>query len=184
MGGLAEESQFKLAAAILGFRLQTRYVGTHLVAKGQLAPKGERGRGVLLALQSQGNGLRASGVLWNPKRVTVPADGKDTDPSPYYELADEAASWLQFEVARSLDDHVGLITANAKSFTALVQGIEMQRAEQSEAAAEYYAQTLLFDRENVAALFNLSGIVARLWGRYDIAVGLLLRARAILKRCY
>lgn len=182
MGGLAEESQFKLAAAILG--LVDRYVGTHLVAKGELAPKGGLGRGVLLVLQSQGSGLQASGVLWNPKEITVPADGKDTDPSPYYELADEAASWLQFEVARSLDDHVGLLTANAKSFTALVQGIEMQRAEQSEAAAEYYAQALLFDRENVAALFNLSGIVARLWGRYDIAVGLLLRARAILRRRY
>jgi len=182
MGGLAEESQFKLAAAIL--ELVDRYVGTHLVAQGELAPKGDDGRGLLVALQSQGQGLQASGVLWNSKQVNVPEDGKDTDPSPYYELAEEAASWIQFEVARSLDGHVGLITTSGKSFTALVQGIEMERADRSEAAAEYYAQALSFDRENVAALFNLSGIVARLWGRFDIAISLLVRAGSILKRRY
>jgi tetratricopeptide (TPR) repeat protein len=180
MGGLAEESQFKLAAAILG--LVDRYVGTHLVAQGELTPKGDDGRGLLVALKSQGNGLRASGALWNPKRVQVPADGKDVDPSPYYELAEEAAAWIQFEVARCLDGHVGLITTNGKSFTALVQGIEMERADRPEAAAEYYALALSFDRENVAALFNLSGIVARLWGRFDIAISLLDRAGSILKR--
>jgi tetratricopeptide (TPR) repeat protein len=181
MGGLAEESQFKLVAAVLG--LIDKYVGTHLTAKGELAPKGGNGHGVLLALQSEGSGLQASAAFWNPKEVEG-TDGKETDPSPYYELADEAASWLQFEVACILDDRVGLITTNAKSFTALVQGIQMQRAEQTEAAAEYYAQALLLDPENVVALFNLSGIVARLWGRYDVAVLLLIRAGAVLERRY
>ena len=180
MGGLAEESQFKLAAAVLG--LIDRYVGTHLTAKGELAPKGGDGRGVLLALQSQGSGLQASGVLWNNRTVEPGGDGKDTDPTPYYELADEAASWVQFEVACALDSHIGLITTSAKSFTALVQGIQSQRVEQTEAAAEYYAQALLLDAENVAALFNLSGIIARLWGRYGLALALLVRAEVVLRR--
>jgi tetratricopeptide (TPR) repeat protein len=180
MGGLAEEPQFKLAIALLD--LIDRNLGNHLIVKGDLAPEGEKGRGLMLSMQSQKYGLQASGALWNPMAVTVPLEQKDDDPEPYYELAGEAAGWVQFEAARSLNRQVELLTRNGKSFAELTQGIADQRAMRPAAAAERYAEALLLDPENVGALVNLACLVARYGGRYELAAELLMQAGAILRR--
>jgi tetratricopeptide (TPR) repeat protein len=181
LAGLADTSQFKVVVAILG--LVDRIIGRQLVAKGELAPPGEEGCGVVLSLQTQAKGIEASGSLWG--------DGTDraqctvsSDPAPYYALAERSAAWIQYEAARSLKANVDLITKSAKSFSLLSEALAQQRLNEIESAAELYAEAIEADRENVAALMNLSVLLARYYGRYDWAVGLLGLARIALRKRY
>lgn len=176
LGGLAEASQFTLVVAVLG--LADRMYGTHLVAKGELAPKGGDGHGVVLALQSEKNGMQARGALWKDSRVGP------KNPKPYYELAEPAAAWVQYETARSLDSRVGLITTSARSFSLLSLGLAEQRARREVAAAEKYAEALGVDPENVAAMFNLGGILMTDEGWFWKGFLLLIRALTILETRY
>jgi tetratricopeptide (TPR) repeat protein len=176
LGGLTETSQLKLVIAVLG--LIDRMHGTHLVAKGELAPKGGDGRGLVLALQSESDGLQARGALWKKSRMGP------KNPTPYYELAEPAAAWVQYEAARSLDARVALMTTSAKSFSLLSLGLAEHRLGKLDAAAEKYAEALTADRENVAAMFNLSVLLMRDPGWIRSGIFLQIRALAILQKRY
>lgn len=182
LAGLADASQFKLAVALLG--LVDRMVGRHLVAKGELAPPGEMGCGVVLSLQTQAKGIGSSGSLWGDGTKRKQASDS-TKPGPYYALAERSAAWIQYEAARSLKaKNVDLITKSARSFSRLSEGLAQQRLNEIEAAMALYVDAIEEDPENVAALFNLSVILARDYGRYDWAIGLLKLARLALFKRY
>jgi tetratricopeptide (TPR) repeat protein len=174
--GLAEVSQLKLLVAVVG--LADRLRGTHLVAKGELAPAGQLGHGVVVALQSEKDGLEARTALWRKDERPRRRQSDAKDPAPYYDLAEPAAAWIQYETACSLDGRVRLITRSAHSFSLLAQGVAAQRKLDQEAAAEHYATALRDDPENVAALLNLGRILIadERW----FAAGVLLLVRALV----
>jgi len=180
--GLAEVSQLKLLVAVVG--LADRLRGTHLVAKGELAPAGQQGHGVVVALQSEKNGLEARTALWRkderPRRQQSNAD----DPNPYYDLAEPAAAWIQYETACTLDGRVRLITRSAHSFSLLAQGVAAQRKLDQDAGAEHYATALRDDPENVAALLNLGRILIADERWFEAGVLLLVRALVSLESRY
>lgn len=176
LGGLTEASQLKLVIGVLA--LVDRLWGTHLVVKGELAPKGGSGHGIILALQSEKDGLQAREALWKKGK----ADAKS--PKPYYEIAEPAAGWVQYEAARSLDPRVALMTTSAKSFSRLTLGLTEHRAGRLLEAAEKYAEALTLDRENVAAMFNLSVLLARDSRWAPKGTLLLIRALTILQKRY
>jgi tetratricopeptide (TPR) repeat protein len=181
LSGLAEVSQLKLLIALAG--LADRLWGKHLIAKGELMPKGRRGHGVVVALQSEKDGLEARGALWRKGRRAKEGPN-EKDPSPYYELAEPAAAWIQYETACSLADRVRLITRSARSFSLLSLGLTAQRERDYKAAAEHYTSALRHDPENVAALFNLGRILAADEVLFRQGVMLVVRALVVLKIRY
>lgn len=180
--GLAEVSQLKLLVAVVG--LADRLRGKHLVAKGELAPAGQQGHGVVVALQSEKDGLEARTALWRKDERPRRQQGDAKDPTPYYDLAEPAAAWIQYETACSLDGRVRLITRSAHSFSLLAQGVAAQRKLDQEAAAEHYATALRDDPENVAALLNLGRILIADERWFEAGVLLLVRALVSLESHY
>lgn len=186
VSGLADVPQLKVLVAVLS--LVDRVFGRRsLVAEGELMPDGQKGSGLVLALYRH-NELRARDAHWSPsppqRRLLPhkkPADDS-LDPEPYYRLAAPAASWVQFEAARSLSSHVALMTDHAESFRLLAKGLRLHRAERIEAAASAYARALGVDSGNVAALVNLALLLARYERNYRAALTLLRHAEAVLKR--
>ena len=177
LSGLGDVSQLKLLVAVVG--IADRLFGMHLVAKGELAPKGVAGHGVLVALHSERNGLEASGALWRkPKREGA------KNPTPYYDLAEHAAAWVQYEVACALDSRARMITRNARSFALLSLGLGEQDARRRDAAIAHYVEALRFDRENVAALFNLGHILSTDESTERLGIHLIVRALDVLVNRY
>jgi len=183
MGSLAETSQLQLAVALMS--LVDRLFGRRsLVAEGELMPPGDQGNGVLLALFRR-NALQAREAQWAPvPGDAAPASEDPPDPQPYYGLAPRAASWVQYEAARSLDSSVRLITESAESFALLVSGLALQRKASISRAELLYARALALDPDNVAALFNLAILRARYWGAFDEAIDLLIHAIDVLQDRY
>jgi tetratricopeptide (TPR) repeat protein len=177
LGGLADISQFKLVVALLD--LIDRNSKRRMVAKGELAAAGAEGSGIVLSLQSGGKGVRASGAIWDK----IPAaDSKQS--GPYYKLAERAAAWLQYETARGLEANVGDMTRDAESFSLTAEALAKQRLERDKEAAKTYRHALEKDPENVAALVNLGMLMARLYGDYRAAIGLLGLAGTALRARY
>ena len=119
------------------------------------------------------------------------ADGGPSAVARYYGLAAAAAAWVQYQASRVLDDRVGLITSSAESFSLLSTGIDEHRAgastherERYLEAARKYGEALDLDSENVAALFNLSLVDARVNGLFPESIKKLEHARRILERRY
>lgn len=189
VGGLAEQSQLKLVVAVLS--LVDRLVGKRsLVAEGELLPDGAQGRGLALALYRH-NDLRARGVFWAgappaPRRRALKCAREETvaptGPEPFYELAGRASSWIQYEAARSLNSHVGLMTDSPESFGRLATALSLHKAEEIKLAEEAYAEALAVDPENVAALVNLGLLQARYRGAYGDAIALLTKAQGVLEK--
>jgi tetratricopeptide (TPR) repeat protein len=177
LGGLAEVSQLKFIVALLG--LIDRTSRRRMVAKGDLAAAGDEGPGLVLDLQSGSKGVQAGEAVWDGEATT-----DDAKAGPYYALADRAAAWLQYEVARGLKASVGNITRNAQSFSLTGEALAEQRLGKEEDAADSYADALERDPENVAALVNLAMIMARVDGDYKSAIGLLSLARTALLARY
>jgi hypothetical protein len=190
VGGLADVSQLKAVVAVLA--LVDRLFGRRaLVTEGELMPEGGQGSGLVLALYRH-NELRARDAHWLPSSApgspwqaleTVAANAA-ADPEPYYRLAERAASWVQFEAARSLNSHVALMTDRAESFRLLADGLALHRAGEIAPAARAYAESLAVDPGNVAALVNLALLLARYDHEYVAALVLLRYAQVVLERRY
>jgi tetratricopeptide (TPR) repeat protein len=112
------------------------------------------------------------------------ASSPSPDPAPYYNLAVPAASWIQYEVARSLDTNVALITSSPPSFTLVGVALELQRDDDTRAALDAYARALEFDSDNVAALVNAAALLARKYALYMLAIAMLDYADAVLEQRY
>jgi hypothetical protein len=182
LAGLADSSQFKVVVALLA--LIDQKIGNHLVAKGELAAPGTDGYGVVLSLQSQKNGIESNGSLWDGAVGGSPP-GDSSKAGPYYKLADRSAAWIQYESARALDKSgVSLMTNSAESFSLVSEALARKRDGDSAAAADLYAEALKVDRENVAALINLSALMASEYELFRPAVALLDLARVALRRRY
>ena len=181
LGDVSEVSQLKLVVALLN--LVDQKMSRRLTAKGELAPPGLAGHGIVLSLESGRNGVEANSGVWG---ATVPgSDPTDSkQPAPYYDLADRAAGWIQYQAGRSLDADVALMTKSADSFSLLSEALIEQRGDRIGEAADLYAKALDADPENIAALINLSALVAHYYGRYRWAVELLELARTALSRRY
>jgi tetratricopeptide (TPR) repeat protein len=177
LSGLAEVSQLKLLVTLAG--LIDRLGGKHLVARGELVLKGAQGHGLVVALQSEKNGVEAREALWKKLNRASPKN-----PTPYYELAEPAAAWIQYETACSLDSRFRLITRNAQSFSLLSLGLAEQRARRFNRAVEHYAAALRHDPENVAALFNLGRILVTTRSRVKQGYRLVVRALLVLESRY
>jgi hypothetical protein len=183
LAGLADSSQFKIVVALIS--LIDQKVGDHLVAKGELAPPGRDGYGVVLSLQSEKNGIESNGSLWDGTVASTSAVNGNTAARPYYELADRSAAWIQYEAARALDKtEVSLMTDSARSFSLVSAASVRMRAGDPDGAAELYVSALTIDEENVAALINLSALLAGHYKLYEPAVKLLGQARVALWNRY
>ncbi len=200
VGELAQVPQLQLVAAVVAF-VDRAFLQRRLSAVGELLPEGADGCGVALSLFKRKK-LEARGTLWE-KPAVGPSSGADGGPSAvarYYGLAPAAAAWVQYEASRVLDDRVGLITSSAESFSLLSAGIDEHRTAASmpedkdnpedkdkrygEAEGKY-REALKVDRENVAALVNLSLVGARrVKGSFPESIQELERARSILDRRY
>jgi tetratricopeptide (TPR) repeat protein len=175
--GLSEVSQLKFVVALLS--LFDQIFSRRLLVKGELAPAGDEGCGVVIGLESGRKGVVASGALWSGKAV-----GESIKPGDYYVLAERSAAWIQYEAAQSLASDVGLLTNSAQSFSLISEALAKQRLAELDEAALLYAEALKIDPENVVGLINLSVIVARDYGHYDWAVGLLGLAQTALVNRY
>jgi len=175
--GLSEVSQLKFVVALLS--LYDQIFSRRLLIKGELAPPGDEGYGVVIGLESGRKGAVASGALWGGE---VDRDGKK--PDGYYALAERSAAWVQYEAAQSLASDVGLLTNSAQSFSLISEALAEQRLAKFDEAALLYAEALEIDPENVVALINVSVIVARDYDHYDWAVALLGLAQTALMNRY
>jgi hypothetical protein len=182
LGGVSEASQLKLVIALLS--LADRVSAKRLTATGELVPPGEGGHGIVLSLQSGRKGVVANGAVWGGPTKRKADAGDSGKPTPYYDLADRVAGWIQYQAGCTLSADVELMTTSADSFSLLSEGLVEQRAKRMGKAAGLYAKALDADPENIAALINLSAIVARYYGEYGWAVNLLGLARTALKKRY
>lgn len=186
LGKLADVPQLSIAVAILG--MLDRIGGGRHVVKGELVPPGDHGHGALLGLQA-GPRLQAKGAIWDSGRprlapAAAGATAEGPSPAPYYGLVEPIAAWIQYEVARSVDAGVALITNSPKSFGLFSQALLDHRAERYELAAQGYGEALRADPGNVGALVNLSGLLARREKRFTDALILLIRAWTVLESRY
>jgi tetratricopeptide (TPR) repeat protein len=181
--GFAEVPHLQVLVALLSSA--ERLVGWRsFVASGDLAPAGEGGDGIALALHRK-NSLHARRTLWATPAPSAP-EGNEEQPNPagFYELVVPAAAWVQYEVAAQLDSRVRLLTANADSWSHLGRALDLQRQGQVLEALDAYADALALDPDNVGALANLGVLIARQFGLYREATLLLFQARQILVRRY
>lgn len=193
VGRLADVPQFQVVVAIMDL-MERLLPSRGLSAAGELLPAGRYGAGVALALY-KGSRLTARSSLWErevnlwfsgdpaDENIDPPSNGggsENGDPSPHYGLAAPAAWWVQYEAARALAGDVSLVTNSAPSFSLVGIALARERQGLETEAEDTYASALKHDPGNVAALFNLSQLLARKHGLHLPAALLLLRAEESL----
>jgi hypothetical protein len=183
VGKIADLPQMQLLVAVLGF-IDLFARKTRLSVAGELLPPGSNGPGVTVALYVSG-GIRARSALWQ-KQVGAWTDTRDADDAEgveiYYLLAAPAASWVQYEAARELDDSVERITTSAESFALVTAGLELHRDRKLLEAARKYLRALDYDAGNVAARVNLAKLGGPRRREYVTSIPLLLKAHETLER--
>jgi tetratricopeptide (TPR) repeat protein len=176
VGKLSDNPHLAIVTALLA--LFESITSQRLVVNGRLLARGSSGHGISLAVRRRG-GIAARGSVWDAAIADPVTAG---DPTPYYDLAVPAAAWVQYEAASLLDARVAQITSNAESFAHLGVGLEHHRNGRLHEAAKAYLDALDLDADNVAALANLSLVLAQLAELYFAAIRLLVYARATLER--
>jgi tetratricopeptide (TPR) repeat protein len=154
-------AQTKVVAALLDV-LYALLPIRRLSVTGVLDPPDRNGASLTLALQSGGR-------LETAASIAGPALSADPTATDYLRLADPAAVWIQFEVARVLTR--GVVSPNAAESYALVrEGLDRHLGGDLDEARLAYEQALDLDPRNWAAAVNLTVALGRA-GRYAAAVG-------------
>lgn len=100
----------------------------------------------------------------------------------FYDLAVPAAWWVQYEAARTLGEHVSLVTDSGPSFALVGIGLARERYGLPQQAEEAYTAALDHDPDNIAALANLAQVLARDRALFAPAALLLVQAMDALRR--
>lgn len=97
--------------------------------------------------------------------------GKPT-PSDYVHLADPAAVWIQYEIARVLDSKVVELDA-AESWLLVRKGLDHYAREEVGQARASFREAIHLNRRNWAAVLGVAMTEARLGRRFDQSITLL-----------
>lgn len=107
---------------------------------------------------------------------SVPEDGRELVAADFVRLAEPAAVWVQYEVARAIRGGIDRGPDAAVSYALVREGLEKELAGDVEAARDTFSQARELDGRNWAASLNLAMTEARLARDYDRAVEILDRA--------
>lgn len=106
-------------------------------------------------------------------RGSVPEEERELTAADFVGLAEPAAVWVQYEVARAVRGEIDRGPGAAVSYALVREGLEKQLAGDAEAARNKFSQARELDARNWAASLNLAMTEARLAQDYDRAVEIL-----------
>jgi tetratricopeptide (TPR) repeat protein len=146
----------KLVGAVLNL-LYTLLPLRKLTVGGVVEPRTGDCASVTLNLDSNGR-LVAAATVTGPVSATPDV----LTAEDYVKVAEPAAVWVQFEVARAIGGPTGDGPDAAESYALVRAGLERQRARQYEDARRFYERARELDRTNWAAYANQGMIEVRL----------------------
>jgi tetratricopeptide (TPR) repeat protein len=159
--------QLKIVGAILTL-MYTLLPTQRLTVAGVLEPITGPCVSATLNLDEGGRPVAAATLLGS-----VPEDGAALTAADFVKLAEPAAVWVQYEVARAIRGDIDRGPNAAVSYALVREGLEKQRAGDAEAARAKFSQARELDGRNWAASLNLAMTEARLAKDYDRAVEIL-----------
>ena len=139
-----------------------------LTIGGVVEPPADDSPAATLRLEHDG-GLAAAATVSGPKS----ADDDQIDAARYLALADPAAVWVQYAVARELQGGTALGPHAAESYVDVRDGLDQQLAGRYRQAREHYEHACALDDTNWSAQLNLAMTEARLNQDYGRAVAIL-----------
>jgi tetratricopeptide (TPR) repeat protein len=140
----------KLVGAVLSL-LYALLPLRRLTVMGVVEPQAGPRASATLNLESNGR-LVAAAIVLSPVSET-PGTLTAAD---YFKVADPAAVWMQFEVAREIQGGNGQGPDAAESHAAVRAGLESQLAGKYKEARKFYEDALRLDQTNLAAYVNLA----------------------------
>jgi tetratricopeptide (TPR) repeat protein len=174
LGKVRDLSQHTMVVAALVDLLYAMLPIRRLKISGVLDPPAPSGAAATLGLES---GARLCAAV----KLTGPQLGADPTPSDYLRLADPAAVWTQYAVARALGGkHVD--PDAAESYALVREGLDRHIEGNEPLARIAYEQALALNPRNWAALVNLAVTEARLAKDYVLAIDILTDALAEMER--
>lgn len=163
----------KVVTALLSL-LYTLLPIRRLSIEGVVEPQAEKDCASATLTLTRNRTLRAASTLKGP----VAKDPEKLTASDYIQLAEPAAVWMQYEVARAIrdDDEDEEFTSSAAEAYALIrEGLGRFAAGDTEQARKFYGRALEANPRSWTARVNLAMTEAQLAGNYDVALLLLAR---------
>ncbi len=136
---------------------------------GAAEPPADGAAGATLLLESNKTLEAAITVRDRVRGRRTPAAGD------YVDLADLAAVWIQYEIARVLDSKAVELDA-AESWLLVRKGLDHYAREEVRQARASFGEAIRWNRRNWAAVLGVAMTEARLRGRFDRAIALLEQA--------
>ncbi|MDQ4042155.1 MAG: tetratricopeptide repeat protein, partial [Actinomycetota bacterium] len=170
--------QAKIVAALLKL-LYTLLPIRRLTVAGVVEPALGSRASATLSLERDGT-LMAAATLHGSSEGSPSTDGPTA--ADYAALAEPAAVWVQYEVARAIEGGKEVSPDAAESYALVREGLRRQMAGEYDEARECYERARDLDPSNWAARLNLAMTEARLSGQYSRAVDLLDEAFTEIRR--
>jgi tetratricopeptide (TPR) repeat protein len=128
--------------------------------------------------------LDRDGTLISSQTLTAPArpDATQLEVSDYLKLAEPAAVWVQYEVARAIEGGKALGARDAESYVYVRAGLDRQFAGEARQARRLFQSATTLMETNWAARLNLAMSEARVAQHYDRAVEILSASFEEIKR--
>lgn len=159
--------QLKIVGAILTL-MYTLLPTQRLTVSGVLEPITGPCVSATLNLDEGGRPVAAATLLGS-----IPEDGRELNAADFVRLAEPAAVWVQYEVARAIRGDIDRGPNAAVSYALVREGLEKQRAGDVDGARSRFLQARELDGRNWAASLNLAMTEARLAKDYNRAVEIL-----------
>jgi tetratricopeptide (TPR) repeat protein len=159
--------QLKIVAAMLNL-LYTTLPIQNLAVAGVIEPASGAKASATLSLTVGGRPAASSTFDATGPTATVNAIASD-----YLLLAEPAAVWVQYEVARAIRGDDGRGPDAANSYALVREGLEKQLAGHDEEARTLFMHAVELDKRNLAARVNLAMAEARLRHNYDKSIEIL-----------
>ncbi|MEA2243382.1 MAG: hypothetical protein QOD24_2938 [Solirubrobacteraceae bacterium] len=159
--------QLKIVGALLTL-MYTLLPTQRLTVSGVVEPVVGSCASVTLNLDEGGRPIAAATL-----RGSDPEGGGEPATADFVSLADPAAVWVQYEVARAIRGDIDRGPDAAVSYALVREGIEQQLAGDVEAARSKFLQARELDARNWAASLNLAMTEARLAKDYNRAIEIL-----------
>lgn len=168
--------QLKIVGAILTL-MYTLLPTQRLTVSGVLEPVTGPCVSATLNLDDGGRPVAAATLLGS-----IPEDGRALSAADFVRLAEPAAVWVQYEVARTIRGDIDRGPNAAVSYALVREGLEKQRAGDVDGARARFLQARELDGRNWAASLNLAMTEARLAQDYNRAVEILDSAFGEIQR--
>lgn len=159
--------QLKIVGAILTL-LYTLLPTQRLTVSGVIEPVTGPCVSATLNLDEGGRPVAAATLLGS-----IPEDARELDAADFVLLAEPAAVWVQYEVARAIRGDIDRGPNAAVSYALVREGLEKQRAGDTQGARTKFLRARELDGRNWAASLNLAMTEARLAQDYNRAVAIL-----------